>query len=191
MWLFGLEIHLVWTLISLLIIVVVLLGTAVNYFETFLPSVLSDTIRYGKHLRPAESSSSRPIVLIQLPKSYFLHFYLFGIVYGTSLWVAVCTVYLLEIPAPSWLIAFLDFCGTSSRAPTSSAEAVLIASTLFLLQVWRRLYECAFVSLYSPAAKINLVQYSVGYLHYFCAGAGILLEAPCFTPDVDLHSNFR
>jgi 3-oxo-5-alpha-steroid 4-dehydrogenase 3 len=59
--------------------------------------------------------------------------------------------------------------------------------TLLLLQVWRRLYECAFISIISPAAKINLIHYMVGYVHYFCAGAGILIEAPCFTPISDVH----
>jgi hypothetical protein len=68
-----------------------------------------------------------------------------------------------------------------------TAEGVFLAMTLLLLQVWRRLYECAFISITSPSAKINLIHYVVGYVHYFCAGAGILLEAPCFTPVSNMH----
>ena len=64
------------------------------------------------------------------------------------------------------------------RTATSSAEAVVLATSLLLLQVWRRLYECAFVSVHSDAATINLIHYASGFVHYFCACVGVILEAP-------------
>ena len=67
------------------------------------------------------------------------------------------------------------------RTASSNAEAVVLATSLLLLQVWRRLYECAFVSVHSDSSAINLIHYASGFAHYFCACVGVLLEAPCFT----------
>jgi 3-oxo-5-alpha-steroid 4-dehydrogenase 3 len=111
MLLFGVEVHLVWTILTVFSLAMVILGGMVNYFETFLPTFLGEAFRYGKTSRgPTTHTLLR---LVQVPKSYFLHFYVFAIVYVTTLWVIVCTVYLLQIPAPSWMVHFLDFCGTT------------------------------------------------------------------------------
>ena len=49
--LLGLEVHLVWTLLTILSVTMVVLGGMVNYFETFLPTALNETFRYGKTSR--------------------------------------------------------------------------------------------------------------------------------------------
>ena len=81
------------------------------------------------------------------------------------------------------------------RTASSNAEAVVLATSLLLLQVWRRLYECAFVSVHSDSSTINLIHYASGFAHYFCACVGVLLEAPCFTSadagSVGGHGAFR
>ena len=111
--LLGLEVHLVWFLLVVLAIAMVILGGAVNYFETFVPTVLNEAFRYGK------ASRGRPsfwmVRLIQVRKERFIHFYAFAIALATAVLVCEFTVYVLEIPAPSWVIDFLDFCGTTSR----------------------------------------------------------------------------
>ena len=111
--LLGLEVHLVCFLLVVLAIAMVVLGGMVNYFETFLPTVLNEAFRYGK------ASRGRPsfwmIRLIQVRKKRFIHFYAFAIALATAVLVLEFTVYVLEIPAPSWIIDFLDFCGTQSR----------------------------------------------------------------------------
>ena len=52
---------------------------------------------------------------MQVRKKRFLHFYAFAIALATAVFVLELTVYVLEIPAPSWIIEFLDFCGTRKR----------------------------------------------------------------------------
>ena len=50
-------------------------------------------------------------------------------------------------------------------------------------QVFRRLYECAFINQPSPST-MNITHYIVGYAHYFCTATGFLCEAPGFEPGV-------
>ena len=49
--LLGLEVHLLWTLLTVLSITMVVLGGMVNYLETFLPTSLNEAFRYGKASR--------------------------------------------------------------------------------------------------------------------------------------------
>ena len=57
----------------------------------------------------------------------------------------------------------------------------LIASTLVTLQCWRRFYETQFVQVFSKTLKINLSQYLVGFIHYFCTVLIVLSQAEGFT----------
>ena len=54
-------------------------------------------------------------MMMQVRKKRFLHFYAFAIVLATAVFVLELTVYVLEIPAPTWIVEFLDFCGTQKR----------------------------------------------------------------------------
>ena len=54
-----------------------------------------------------------------------------------------------------------------------------MASTLFLLHVMRRLYECLYVTVPSDST-MNLGHYAMGFAHYFCAGLVLIMEAPLF-----------
>ena len=65
----------------------------------------------GKGIDPA---------LMKVRKKRFLHFYAFAIALATAVFVLELTVYVLEIPAPSWIVAFLDFCGTQNRCAQAS-----------------------------------------------------------------------
>ena len=51
--------------------------------------------------------------------------------------------------------------------------------TLVLIQVFRRLSECTFLSVYSDA-KMNIVHYLFGHSFYFGVGLSVLAEAPGF-----------
>ncbi len=45
----------------------------------------------------------------------------------------------------------------------------LVVNSLFVLQVYRRLYECLFISKFSPEARMNGLIYAIGFWHYFGA----------------------
>ena len=61
----------------------------------------------------------------------------------------------------------------------SKAGSTLLASTLFLLHVMRRLYECLYVNVPSDST-MNVGHYALGFAHYSCAGLVLVMEAPLF-----------
>lgn len=48
------------------------------------------------------------------------------------------------------------------------------------LQVFRRFYDTHFVTIFGKNAKINIVQYFVGLVHYPGSVLAIICEAPKF-----------
>ena len=58
----------------------------------------------------------------------------------------------------------------------------MLALSLLCLQVFRRLYECAFINQPSNST-MNITHYIVGFAHYFCTATGYVCEAPGFLPD--------
>lgn len=174
----GIEVNLVWAVLGFFSVFMIIFGGLINYLETFVPQILSDAFRYGKTSK-STSNSSFLVRAIEVPKHYFTHFYVFASVYVGLIWAMSLGVFVFGVPAPEIFLDFLDFFGTSARRESCSAEGAFIALTLLLVQCFKRLYECAFVNVKSNA-KMNLLHYIVGYAHYFCAGTGILLEAPGF-----------
>lgn len=59
--------------------------------------------------------------------------------------------------------------------------------TLVLIQVFRRLSECTFLSVYSEA-KMNIVHYLFGHSFYFGVGLSVLAEAPGFASQSEFPS---
>ena len=72
-------------------------------------------------------------------------------------------------------------CSHQRREGTSPAQLVL-ALSLLSLQVFRRLYECAFIN-QASTSTMNITHYIVGFAHYFCTATGYVCEAPGFLPD--------
>ena len=71
----------------------------------------------------------------------------------------------------------LQLSSTIYIAAHTTGESVILAITLLTIQSFRRLYECLFINVDS-GSKMNLLHYIVGYVHYYCAAAGIFCEAP-------------
>ena len=185
----ALDINLIWFVLAFFTLWMVIFGGLVNsYLEKYIPRLFSDAFRYGKTLR--NDSSHYLIRFIEVPKSYFLHFYIFATVFISFLLYRCVDTYLLGNKVPRWMINSLDVLGTAKRANSTSPEGTLLAMSLLTLQVWRRLYECMFVNAASNS-RMNILHYIVGYVHYFCAGAGILSEAAGFANNgpFDVHFN--
>ena len=130
--------------------------------------------RYGKTLNgPVQSSI---VSMISVPKSYFTHFYIFSSIYLPLLLLVALHQYTTSSPHPL-VTSSLDLLCTSSRPSSSSPSSILLVLLLLSLQCFRRLYECLFVNQASKST-MNLTHYIVGFAHYFCAGTGVLCEAP-------------
>lgn len=80
------------------------------------------------------------IISFSVPKAYFTHMYMVGII------SSVLTYY---------LIVELDLCSGWSR----------LGIIMFQIQVWRRLAECIFITSFG-SSQISIVGYAVGIVHY-------------------------
>lgn len=94
-------------LFCLLTAVIIISSSIINFFESRLPPFLSRIFRYGKF------SSEKPSRLaIEVPKSWFKHFYILAFfVYTYLLWL-VAGVYIFNMNVPDHVTYFLDLsCG--------------------------------------------------------------------------------
>lgn len=155
---------------------IIIFSSLINCLEQKLPCVLSQAFRYGKFSAKGRKSKFN----IEVPKSWFKHFYVVAfVIYTYVLWL-VTTVYILEWTVPKYVLNFLDLvCGTE-RISQTGKNKIFIAILLMTLQVYRRFYETLRISVFGDKAKINLSHYLVGMFHYPGSALAILSEAALF-----------
>jgi len=136
------------------------------------PTFSVDLFMYGK-TRGDSGVQTALVKFIEVPKSWFKHFYAYGLL--VSIYMAVLTVgtfYLgLTVPGAEFVQTLID------RTPVSvDKHAATLVTLMMLMQHIRRLYESLFVSVYSKGT-MNLVHYFVGFFLYstvqLCAISGV------------------
>ena len=80
----GFEVNLVWATLLFFSIFLVISSLLINLLEPITPKIISDALGYGK---TTNSNLSTLIKFIQVPKSYFTHFYIFATLFMGSLWI--------------------------------------------------------------------------------------------------------
>ncbi|XP_060530279.1 polyprenol reductase [Cylas formicarius] len=155
---------------------IIIYGSIINLYEHKIPKFFSRVFRYGKHA--AKGGDSK--LIIEVPKSWFRHFYVIAVPLCTYVDYLLVAVYVFGTRVPEWLNTFLNlFCGDARIAYTSPSK-VLLASFLFTLQIYRRFYDTHYVSVFGKESKLNLTQYIVGLCHYPGTVIAILSESPLF-----------
>lgn len=96
---------------------IVILAVCINVSGDNLPTLLVQSFRYGKHAYTG--TPSRLVQSVEIPKSYFKHFYVFAIVWAISIFYLTFSVYFLGAVVPIWIIDILDFLCGSDRIATS------------------------------------------------------------------------
>jgi len=187
MWILGFDLNLIWFILGFFTVFMTVFNGLIDLFEEQLPLFVLEAFRYGKTLNgPVQS---KIVSLISVPKSWFLHFYIFSSIYIPAVLYLAYRTYVQLEPLPPVVHQSLDFLCTKDRMPGTTPEAVLLVLVLLTVQSFRRLYECAFVNNQSTST-MNVLHYIVGYAHYFCASTGCLCEAPVFaigvSPPLDL-----
>lgn len=129
--------------------------------------------------------------LLELPKSYFFHFYSLALIFYLFLASMVINIYFdinlfndrLQISSTTIKTILDKFTNFElinyQRVATVSPESVCIGLTLLIIQVTRRLCECKMVSVYSNG-KMNIIHYMSGHFFYIGVGLSMLAEAPGF-----------
>lgn len=163
---------------------IVIFGSLMNTIEKHLPTFIRQSYRFGKFSYEGKKSD---IFVIEVPKRWFSHFYVFAALYSTICFIFTINVYIFGGSAPPELIRMLNILATEKRSFTVSSFATLIGLSLMTAQCVRRFYETWFISVFSDA-KMNFSHYIVGYTHYFGAISAILAEAPGFTSHTGVSS---
>lgn len=114
------SINLINFLFAQLIVIIVLLGGLIATIEKYLPSLISQTFRYGKHAH--KGPQDRLVSLLEVPKSWFKHFYVFAALWSAAGFYFMVNTYLVGQPAPSYLIDFLDVMATTKRTARSKTN---------------------------------------------------------------------
>lgn len=172
-----------------LIVIIVVLGGLIATIEKYLPTAIRQTFRYGKHA--LKGPQDRLVSLLEVPKSWFKHFYVFAAIWSTAGFYFMASNYFAGQPAPSYVIDFLDIMATTKRTARTTPTETMVAITLITLQCWRRFYETWFVQVFSNKLKMNLSAYLVGYIHYFGTVVVILSQAEGFIRSDGLPLPYR
>lgn len=171
-------------LFSLLTVVIIIYSSIINFFESRLPQFLSQIFRYGKF-----GSEKQSKLAIEVPKSWFKHFYILAFFLYTYLLWLVTAVYIFNRNVPEHVTYFLDLSCGSERVAFVEKRNVFIAVVLLTIQVYRRFYDTQRVSVFSEKSRMNLSHYLVGLIHYPGAALAILSEAPLFTKTPETIQN--
>ncbi|CAD7082377.1 unnamed protein product [Hermetia illucens] len=162
------------------ILVIVIFGALINFLEPYLPTIIKQSFRYGK--MSYKGDQSRITSLLEIPKSWFKHFYVFSLIWSIAAVALAARCYLVSLQsAPTVVLWFLDIVtGSKERQVEVDSTTCLIAVVLIFLQCARRWYETHFIQIFSSKSKINLSHYLVGYFHYFASITGIIANAEGF-----------
>lgn len=99
---------------------IVIMGSLVNWFEHRLPRIISQTFRYGKFAYDGKPSKFK---VIEVPKSWFKHFYVFSSLYSLYALYLVIDVYMYGAKPSPWLIKYLNLCCGSNRNTNSKYDS--------------------------------------------------------------------
>lgn len=103
------------------IVAITIVGTLINFVEPYLPVLITQSFRYGKHAH--KGAPSRLVQLTEIPKSAFRHFYVFALVWSAAWMYLVLLVYVVGYRAPDGVIWLLDtLCGGSGRVVRSELQ---------------------------------------------------------------------
>ena len=156
-------------------------GLLINYVESYLPSILTSTYRYGKF----SANTYQPIVAkSEVPKRWFKHFYIFAAPTSSYVLYLVVYKYLLNGHIPNTVTWILNKSLGTNRQPLVSPESTFLASVLLCLHCWKRLYETTCVNIFSDK-MMNMLHYIIGFYHYIGTLLCVIGESEGFSGDSD------
>ncbi|XP_056643766.1 polyprenol reductase [Diorhabda sublineata] len=156
----------------------IILATLLNFFEAKLPVALGQFFRYGK-FASKEKCALFSKLNVEVPKSWFKHFYIVALICYTTMFIGINAVYIFKFEVPHCVIHWMNAISGNSLSFVTTTQTY-IAVCLMTLQVSRRFYETHYVSIFGKNSYINVNQYILGIVYYPGTCLAILCEAPKF-----------
>ncbi|KAK2177263.1 hypothetical protein NP493_610g02022 [Ridgeia piscesae] len=168
-----------WTFVSLAIL-------AAGYLHAYgfkSSQIFNDILLFGKlH----DTQRKRTVIqYIEVPKRWFYHFYLVGVIVNSCVCYHVTVAYVYMAHPPAIIEGPVKFLQSSHHANIDAATAIMLLA-MMCVQTGRRLVECLCVSVYSHST-INIFHYIYGIVFYASFGATVLSEAPAFNGQTRVH----
>ncbi|NXY27172.1 PORED reductase, partial [Atrichornis clamosus] len=140
--------------------------------------LFQDLIRYGKTKRGCGQLPGW-LRLLQVPKSWFTHFYVVSVLWNGFLLIWLFRVEFLGESLPSWIQHMHHALGRDSQSEDMGNEhfSALLVLLLLWLHSCRRLAECLWTSVFSNGV-IHIVQYCFGLGYYIAVGSTVLCQVP-------------
>ncbi|XP_063823662.1 polyprenol reductase [Ostrinia nubilalis] len=152
-------------------------GFLINNFEKHVPAFIIKGFRYGSFAY--KGSDANFLQLIEIPKSWYRHFYLFATCFGSVTLIYIFAVYYLDYGVHKYVSFFLRIF-LEQDEPSVSATAVMIVMSLLMVQCVRRFYETYFVQVFAKSSRMNLSHYLAGIIHYFACFVAAVGQGPLF-----------
>ncbi|KAJ8724765.1 hypothetical protein PYW07_015723 [Mythimna separata] len=152
-------------------------GVIINNFEKYVPAFIIKGYRYGSFAY--QGSDANYLQVIEIPKSYYRHFYLFSTLFSASTLFYMFVVYFFGVTV-SFPVHFVLKVLLQENEPSVSVTAALIAMTMLVIQCTRRLYETYYLQVFAKSSRMNLSHYLAGIIHYFACIIAVVGQAPLF-----------
>ncbi|PZC83430.1 hypothetical protein B5X24_HaOG207813 [Helicoverpa armigera] len=152
-------------------------GVIINNFEKYVPAFIIKGYRYGAFAY--QGSDANFLQVIEIPKAYYRHFYLFSTLFSASMLSYMVVVYFFGATV-SFPVHFVLKVLLQENEPSVSVTAALLALTLLTIQCIRRLYETYYMQVFAKSSKMNLSHYLAGIIHYFACIIAVVGQAPMF-----------
>ncbi|XP_030022781.2 polyprenol reductase [Manduca sexta] len=153
-------------------------GVLINYYEKYVPPFIKKGYLYGSFAY--QGSEANYLQVLEIPKSYYRHFYLFASLFSVSSLFYMCMVYFLGFEVNKYVILGLKFT-LKEYEPSASVATALVAMMLLTVQCMRRLYETYYLQVFAKNSKMNLSHYLAGILHYYACILVAIAQAPLFS----------
>lgn len=109
-----------------LILVIVILGSLIQFIEPYVPVSIKQTFRYGKHSFKGEGNVL--VSKMEVPKSWFKHFYVFAFLWSVGGWWITFQCFIQGKQVPSFVIQFLNILCTNTRPNNSKLQYHIVLS---------------------------------------------------------------
>lgn len=126
------------------------------------PRWILELFQYGKTRNG--KVENRLVKLIEVPKSWFRHYYIFGICVSVFMVLLTVGCFVLGVDVPGKGTVNNIFLNTANK-PTIDEYSVMMICMMMLIQHARRIYECQTISVYSKGT-MNVLHYFLGFMLY-------------------------